>query len=613
MSNKTEVDVNITATGVEPPSEKVMDAPEPISVVSESTEPTPNPPSHPFLFPLINLLSSAKVSYKIAGTLIIVLSLTVITLGVVTFASQKAILQKEMKARASILVQQLASVGKEALLTNQDLPIVSTITDIQKRDDVVYAMIMDNEGKVFAHSDFSLKGKILADAVDMAAFNADAMIFQETVLKDDFVLDAAIPISMQAKNLKIGVARIGLSQNALNEAINKQKTTYLFMALGFLVSGLFVSFVLARFLTKPLDLLADGIRVVSRGDLRSLVTVTSKDEIGEVTNIFNQMILSLREKIHMEKYLSQSTVDSIKQNRDLSQLKLGGERKYVTALFSDVRGFTSLSEKMSPEDVVVLLNTYLNLQTTVIHYWGGSVDKYVGDEVMAIFEGRGNEINAVRAALEIQRYCSALNVARSADRQTPVFIGIGLNSGDVVMGNMGSESHMDHTVIGDNINIAARLCSIAQPGQVLVSKATANEIGDQATCKALPPVALKGKDKPVEISEVETATGSRRQYMREEVDTNATYSLEGFSEETNTAILKNISPLGCLLEAGSPAAIGSKISISFTLPVIGSLNVRASVHHARKQDNLYLIAVHFEDMQQETQSRIVRWIHRVTA
>lgn len=613
MSNKTEVDVNITATGVEPPSEKVMDAPEPISVVSESTEPTPNPPSHPFLFPLINLLSSAKVSYKIAGTLIIVLSLTVITLGVVTFASQKAILQKEMKARASILVQQLASVGKEALLTNQDLPIVSTITDIQKRDDVVYAMIMDNEGKVFAHSDFSLKGKILADAVDMAAFNADAMIFQETVLKDDFVLDAAIPISMQAKNLKIGVARIGLSQNALNEAINKQKTTYLFMALGFLVSGLFVSFVLARFLTKPLDLLADGIRVVSRGDLRSLVTVTSKDEIGEVTNIFNQMILSLREKIHMEKYLSQSTVDSIKQNRDLSQLKLGGERKYVTALFSDVRGFTSLSEKMSPEDVVVLLNTYLNLQTTVIHYWGGSVDKYVGDEVMAIFEGRGNEINAVRAALEIQRYCSALNVARSADGQTPVFIGIGLNSGDVVMGNMGSESHMDHTVIGDNINIAARLCSIAQPGQVLVSKATANEIGDQATCKALPPVALKGKDKPVEISEVEAATGSRRQYMREEVDTNATYSLEGFSEETNTAILKNISPLGCLLEAGSPAAIGSKISISFTLPVIGSLNVRASVHHARKQDNLYLIAVHFEDMQQETQSRIVRWIHRVTA
>jgi len=278
-----------------------------------------------------------------------------------------------------------------------------------------------------------------------------------------------------------------------------------------------------------------------------------------------------------------------------------------------VRGFTSLSENMSPEDVVALMNIYLNLQAEVIHYWGGSVDKFVGDEVMAIFEGRGNEINAVRAALDIQHYCMALNTARAADGQRPISIGIGLNSGDAVMGNMGSENHMDYTVIGDNINIAARLCSIAQPGQVLISKSIADEIGDQATYKSLPPVSVKGKDKPLEISEIETVKGSRRQYMRREVDAIATYTLEISPDVKNPATLKNISPLGSLMETSWPIAIGSKLNLSFSLPAIGSIDAQASAIHSRQQDNVFLTAVHFEDLQQETRSGIVRWIHRVNS
>ena len=213
-----------------------------------------------------------------------------------------------------------------------------------------------------------------------------------------------MPITLKAMNLKLGVARVGLSQKTLNESIRRQKAIYLWVALGFVVGGLLVSFALARMITKPLDSLAEGIKVVGRGDLRKLVAVRSDDEIGNLTDAFNNMILNLREKLLMEKYLSQSTVASIKEHRDVAQLKLGGERKYVTALFSDARGFTSLAEKMSPEDVVRLMNVYLNLQAQVIHQFGGTIDKFVGDEVMAIFEGRGKEINAVRAAVEIQSY-----------------------------------------------------------------------------------------------------------------------------------------------------------------------------------------------------------------
>jgi class 3 adenylate cyclase len=578
-------------------------------VVSDATKQITGKPS--LLSRFTNIISSVGVRYKIAGTFVIILSLAVVSLGVVTFTRQNSLLRDEMKSRASILANLLANVGKEGLLTKQEMPVYSTITDVQKRDGVVYAMVIDYEGRVFAHSDMSKKGSVLAGPEDKAALKAEALVFQETSFDGNPVLDASIPIVLTTKNLKLGVARIGLSERALNEAIDQQKIIYLWVALGFVVGGLIGSFALARVLTKGLNSLAEGMQVVARGDLRKLVPVQSNDEIGKLTNVFNQMILSLREKLLMEKYLSQSTVLSIQEHRDVTKLRLGGERKYVTALFSDARGFTSLSEKMSPEDVVGIMNVYLNLQTTVIHNWGGIVDKFMGDEVMAIFEGRGMEINAVRAAVEIQMFCTAMNAVRASAGEKQISIGIGLNSGDVVMGNMGSEDHMDYTVIGDNINVAARLCGIAQPGQVLVSKIVADEIGDRATWKELEPVMVKGRDHPIGIAEVVSITGGARQYMRKTMDVSVTYSLEGFTDEANTAIVKNISGGGCLLEVGSPIGIGSKLNIKLNLVDLGNITVRATVYHARKQSAEYYVGLCFEDIPDEARNSIVQWIHRV--
>jgi len=585
VETETVPDTKTTAVAVVPSPAK-----------QESTAPS-------FMGMLLHRFFSISVRYKIAGTLIMVLGLAVSSLGIVTFAQQNMSLRQEMKNRAEILVQQLANAGKEGLLTKEELPVYSTITDIRKRNDVVYAMVMDDEGKVFAHNDITRKGSVLTGPVDLAALRTNTLLFQETDSGDTSVLDAAIPIVLKVKGLKIGVARIGLSEKALNESLSRQKNLYLWIALGFVVGGLLVSFALARMITQPLDSLAAGIQIVARGDLRRLVAVSSNDEIGKLTNVFNQMILSLREKLLMEKYLSQPTVQSIKEHRDMTQLKLGGERKYVTALFSDARGFTSLSEKMSPEDVVRLMNVYLNLQAKVIHQFGGTIDKFVGDEVMAIFEGRGNEINAVRAAVEIQSYCKELNAARLASGEKTISIGIGLNNGEVVMGNMGSEDHMDYTVIGDNINIAARMCGIAQPGMVLASKAIAEAIGDQASLK----------DQPIGIAEVVSVKGGARRYMRKTTDAPATYSLAGFSDETFAAIVKNVSPAGCLLVVGAPIGIGSKLIVNLDLRELDNIAIRASVYHARKQDTTYYVGLCFEDLPEDVKYRVVQWVHQVNS
>lgn len=558
------------------------------------------------------LISSMSVRYKIAGTLITVLALAIASLGMVTFSRQKQLLEQEMKKRAEVLVQQLAGAGKEGLLTKEDLGVFSTIKDIQKNGGAVYAMVVDGSGKVFVHNILAEKGKTLSGELDQNAQTAQALIFQKTFYEGEPALEAALPITVKTGSMRLGTARIGLSESDLKKEIKKQKIIFSLISLGFVAIGLLISFGLSRVLTQPIYTLAIGMQVVSRGDLSQQVKVYYKDEIGKLTESFNQMILSLREKLHMEKYLSSSAMQSIRKRRDSATLKLGGEKKYVTALFSDVRGFTAMSEKMSPEEVVDALNIYLNLQGKVVRQKGGAVDKFVGDEVMAIFEGRGQEVNAIRAAVDIQRYCHSLNQARAKAGKKQMQVGIGLNSGEVVMGNMGSEEHMDYTVIGDNINLAARLCSAAEAGQVVISKAVADAISKDTKLRKLAPVHVKGKDKPIEIFEVADVSAAARRYMRKDLEAEAVYRLAGLGDEMNRAFAKNLGPAGCLLEMPVAAGVGTKLSLEITLPsMTEQVKMEAVVKHAKKFEGKYYAGVEFENLPEKERNLIIEWVHQV--
>jgi len=172
---------------------------------------------------------------------------------------------------------------------------------------------------------------------------------------------------------------------------------------------------------------------------------------------------------------------------------------------------------------------------------------------------------------------------------------------------------MDYTVIGDNINIAARLCGVAQPGQVLVSKAIAEIIGDQATWRELPPVHVKGKEQPIGIAEPTSIKGGSRRFMRKTADINVTYTLEGFTDESSAAVVKNIGAAGCLMMVNAPIGIGSKLNITFNVVALGIITVRATVYHARRQEHTYFVGLCFENLQDDIKHRIVHWIHMVNS
>ena len=560
---------------------------------------------------LLKLLSSMSIRYKIACIITTVLTLTVFSLGYLTFTQQTLILHQEMQKRAEVLVHQLAAAGKEGILTKQELHVFSTITEIQKKTGVVYAMILDARGTIFIHNELSMKGKVLTDKTDQMSLNTDALLFQEIKYDGQPVLDATYPIIYKPRNIRVGFAKIGLSEKDLLATIAEQKKKFFWVSFAFVIIGVFLSFSLARILTKSIYTLEEGMQRVTMGDLSRQVPVSDKDEIGRLTEAFNQMTLSLREKLHMEKYLSRSTVKSIKKNRDRSQLKLGGIKKHVTTLFSDVRGFTSLSEKMSPEEVVALLNVYLNLQGKVIRRWGGVVDKFIGDEVMAIFEGAEADLNAARSAVEIQRYCQSLNWARGKTGQKQLHIGIGLNSGEVIMGNMGSVEQMDYTVIGDNVNIAARLCSIALPGQIVISKVIADQIAEKASIERLEPVTLKGKAIPLDIYSVIDIKGLTRKYMRQSVEASVIFHPVGIPHDKSRAVAKYLSPSGCLMEVTSPVDVGSKLCLLIDHRRFENLNIVATVHRIRKQNSKYYIGMIFNELDDASKCSIISWVHEV--
>lgn len=214
------------------------------------------------------------------------------------------------------------------------------------------------------------------------------------------------------------------------------------------------------------------------------------------------------------RYVSSDVVEKILQDNEKDYTKV--DRQDVSILFGDLRGFTSFSESQMPETVVKMLNEYFEELTHAVFNQNGTVDKFVGDEIMAIYGApiysSNHAINSVLSAIEMQkRHKELLRKWKSKSSLIKIFskkddfdlgLGIGINTGDVVVGNIGSKNRMDYTVIGDNVNIAARLCGKAKGGQILISEDTYNKVKNHIECKELTPLEVKGKSQPIRVWEV---------------------------------------------------------------------------------------------------------------
>jgi len=218
----------------------------------------------------------------------------------------------------------------------------------------------------------------------------------------------------------------------------------------------------------------------TREDVDLLTTLASHGAVAiENANLAEQMKKEEAVRTNLSRYLSPQIVDRIVQN-DV-QVDLGGDRKVVTVLFSDIRNFTSITESRPPDQLITILNEYFTSMAETIFEQQGSLDKYIGDAIVAVFGSlvpvENPARNAVAAAVAMMRRLPELNRRWEERFGFSMDIGIGVNTGEVFLGNIGSPERMEFTVIGDAVNVASRFSGLAKAGQVLVTKETLKHLG----------------------------------------------------------------------------------------------------------------------------------------
>ncbi len=249
---------------------------------------------------------------------------------------------------------------------------------------------------------------------------------------------------------------------------------------------------LSHGLTVPLRQIVLGTQEIRRGNFHCKVPVRSRDEVGELAASFNEMADGLALSKRYQSVLSQVADREVAEALMKGEVVLGGELREVSVLFCDIRGFTALTQGMPPMEVIALLNEHMSALTTVVYECNGVVDKFVGDLIMAIFGApksyENDASNAVRCALRMVEERRRLNLIS----MHPINVGIGVATGTVVVGCMGSNDRLNYTVLGERVNLASRLCESAKPMECVIDGMTRERLGGLSQCTPLSPLRLKG-------------------------------------------------------------------------------------------------------------------------
>lgn len=313
------------------------------------------------------------------------------------------------------------------------------------------------------------------------------------------------------------IALLGVDIDAKN--INRKLDMVLTSGLLAMGASVLVAVVfaltLSRWVSKPLSTIRCGVEAVGQGKLETVIDLDSKDEFGAVARAINDMILGLRQRENLKstlvRYVSKDVADKIVSSGEMPVVQ--SERRKVTMLFSDVRGFTSLSESMQPEEIVAMLNQYFDKMIEAIFRNQGNLNKFIGDGLMAMFgaptDDPYQEEHAIRAALEMRKEVLQLGSLFKRDRDCEFRIGIGINTGVAVVGNIGSEQKMEYTAIGDSVNLASRIESKTKEFEVdiLVSEYTYVAVRNQFRFRNRGSIQVKGKADSIQVYEVLGAVG----------------------------------------------------------------------------------------------------------
>ncbi len=363
------------------------------------------------------------------------------------------------------------------------------------------------------HAGFVIGGRIIGLPADIASALRDRIARLGPRAEKSFDLEiAGRPYHIDLKALQDAdapepiVAVLVVSLQSLVDFRRDMRSMLVLMALAALGIAALLSVKISSDVSSPVGDLVDGTKKIAAGEYSHRLVPRSRDELGDLAVAFNRMAEDLATKEKVRAVLDKVVAKEVAEELLRGGVDLGGTLVRASLLFADIRGFTPMTLGMPPQNVIAMLNEYMTAMHKEILACRGIVDKYVGDAIIALFGAPlsygYDAFASVEAAYRMRECLAKLNEVRAGRGDKPLTIGIGIHTGEVVAGRMGSEQQLNYTCIGEAMNLASRLCSAAKAGQILISKATLDEAGPKVEAKPLPPIMVKGFNDPVAIYEV---------------------------------------------------------------------------------------------------------------
>jgi class 3 adenylate cyclase/uncharacterized membrane protein affecting hemolysin expression len=402
-------------------------------------------------------------------------------------------IHRQLLARGESLTRQLAYSMGPLILSKDEAKAAAMVNNALKDADIMEVLVMDADGLALAKA-----GPGARDLVSPAWLVPELLACQGRV-EDEEADRLAFLEPSTFGGVRLGCVVVRISRRPIQQAVAEVSNRVLMVTAIVSLGMILATFLMLRRNLRPLAKVIDGTRRIAEGDFSTRLKVRGRDEIGELAMAFNGM--AARTELFF-RYLDRSIAERLV--RDESLARPGGRIKAVSVVFGDMRRFTALSNTRPPSEVVWILNTYFDLLFQVVHHHGGVVDKTMGDAIMAFFEAEGaeNSRHAQRAALSAVSMRAAVWVLGEALREAhkigipllvePCEFGFAVATGRLIVGNIGSEKHMNYTVCGPSVNLAARLQEDTQLGEVIVDRFTAMDAEHLVQLQALAPVQPKG-------------------------------------------------------------------------------------------------------------------------
>lgn len=470
------------------------------------------------------------IAYKLATIMTLLISCGMIILGFVIVKNQTHLLQKQMNHFADTVVEQLADNSKELVMSDDILSLMVVISNLASQENVLGAVIYSDDGEILASSGIIPSNEIfnLYTSSNKDKKKNDHFQYQWKSNTDSGQLVGTksyiTPIKFQ--NIVAGHAVITFSTAEIEETILDMIQAIITATIIMILIGVFVSLHMGRRISKPLHSLMDASREISNGNYQFQIKERRNDELGNLTEELNRMANGLLEKTQVEnafsRYVSKNIAKEILGN--LEHIQLGGHHVEGTVIFADIVGFTELSEQHPAEKITGVLNDYFSYISLASKMYQGTIDKYMGDCAMIVFgvpeEDKQHKLHAVYCAVMIQKLFERINIIRRQSQQIAVSFRIGINSGSMLAGNLGSTDRMQYTVVGESVNLASRLQHIAEANQIIISREFYNDpdIQWRLSAKKYKSIHLRGIKEEVSTYVVKDVIALYQDKLDEQID-----------------------------------------------------------------------------------------------